>query len=117
MQVYVYLHAFQWLLFYYCCQHIKIEAGIAVGYVRLLEHIYTPFNETYRIAGNFGGKNSWRIALIMAFGGFYFGGWVTLYHYYIHSKMVTYVTDRNGSNVNTAESISNHSTSNEAGTS
>ena len=28
----------------------------------------------YRIAGNFGGKNIWRIALIMAFGGFYFGG-------------------------------------------
>ena len=32
----------------------------------------------YRIAGNFGGKNIWRIALIMAFGGFYFGGWVSL---------------------------------------
>ena len=30
---------------------------------------------------------------------------------------MTYVTDRNGSSVNTAESISNHSTSNEAGTS
>ena len=29
-------------------------------------------------AGNFGGKNIWRIALIMAFGGFYFGGWVSL---------------------------------------
>ena len=69
----------------------------------------------YRIAGNFGGKNIWRIALIMAFGGFYFGGWV--YHNYIHSKMVTYVTDRNCSSVNTAESVSNHSTSNEAGTS
>ena len=72
----------------------------------------------YRIAGNFGGKNIWRIALIMAFGGFYFGGWVSLlYHNYIHSKMVTYVTDRNGSSVNTAESVSNHSTSNEAETS
>ena len=32
----------------------------------------------YRIARNFGGKNIWRIALIMAFGGFYFGGWVSL---------------------------------------
>ena len=32
-------------------------------------------------------------------------------------KMVTYVTDRNGSSVNTAESVSNLSTSNEAGTS
>ena len=32
----------------------------------------------YRIAGNFGGKNIWRIALIMALGGFYFGGWVSL---------------------------------------
>ena len=30
--------------------------------------------------------------------------------------MVTYVTDRNGSSVNTVESVSNHSTSNEAGT-
>ena len=30
------------------------------------------------MAGNFGGKNIWRIALIMAFGGFYFGGWVSL---------------------------------------
>ena len=27
--------------------------------------------------------------------------------------MVTYLTDRNGSSVNTAESVSNHSTSNE----
>ena len=25
----------------------------------------------YRIAGNFGGKNTWRIALIIVFGGFY----------------------------------------------
>ena len=32
----------------------------------------------YRIAGKFGGKNIWRIAPIMAFGGFYFGGWVSL---------------------------------------
>ena len=32
----------------------------------------------YRIARNYGGKNIWRIALIMAFGGFYFGGWVSL---------------------------------------
>ena len=32
----------------------------------------------YLIAGNFGGKNIWRIALIMAFGGFYFGDWVSL---------------------------------------
>ena len=38
----------------------------------------------YRTAGNFDGKNIWRIALIVAFGGFYFGGWVTLYHNYIH---------------------------------
>ena len=50
----------------------------------------------YRMAGNFGGKNIWRIALIMEFGKFYFGGWVALYHNYIHSKMVTYVIDRNG---------------------
>ena len=35
-------------------------------------------NLHYRRAGNFGGKNIWRIALIMAFGGFYFGGWVSL---------------------------------------
>ena len=53
----------------------------------------------------------------MAFGGFYIGGWVSLYHNYIHSKMVTNVTDRNGCSVNTAEFVSNHSTSNEAGTS
>ena len=53
----------------------------------------------------------------MAFGGFYFGTWVTLYHNYIRSKMVTSVTDRNGSSVNTAESVSNHSALNEAGTS
>ena len=33
---------------------------------------------SYCIAGNFGGKNIWRIALIMAFGGYYFGGWVSL---------------------------------------
>ena len=33
---------------------------------------------TYRIAGNFGGKIIWRIALNNAFGGFYFGGWVSL---------------------------------------
>ena len=33
---------------------------------------------TYHIAGNFGRKNIWRIALIKAFGGFYFGGWVSL---------------------------------------
>ena len=32
----------------------------------------------YHIAGNFGGKDVWRIALIMAFGGFYFGSWVSL---------------------------------------
>ena len=32
----------------------------------------------YRIAGNFGGKNIWRIALIMAFSGFYFGSRVSL---------------------------------------
>ena len=33
---------------------------------------------TYRIAKNFGRKNIWWIALIMTFGGFYFGGWVSL---------------------------------------
>ena len=33
---------------------------------------------TYRIAGNVGGKNVWRIALIMAFAGSYFGNWVSL---------------------------------------
>ena len=30
----------------------------------------------------------------MVFGGFYFGGWGSLYHNDIHGKMVTNVTDR-----------------------
>ena len=40
-------------------------------------HLITA-NNTYSIAGNFGSKNIWQIALIMAFGGFYFGGWISL---------------------------------------
>ena len=39
------------------------------------------------MAGNFGGKIFWRIAENMAFGGIYFGGWASLSHNYIHTKM------------------------------
>ena len=93
------------------CVRVCCDMMLCVLCMHVCMHVW------YRIAGNFGRKNIWRIALIMAFGGFYFGGWGTLYHNYIHSKMVTYVTDWNGSSVNTAESVSNHSTLNEAGTS
>ena len=41
----------------------------------------------YRMAGNFGGKIFWRIAENMSFGGIYFGGWASLSHNDIHSKM------------------------------
>ena len=39
------------------------------------------------MAGNFGGKIFWRIAENMSFGGIYFGGWASLSHNDIHSKM------------------------------
>ena len=64
--------------------------------------MYSKFNIQYRIAGNFGGKNIWRIAQIVVFCGFYFGGWGSLHHNNIHGKMVTNVTDRNGCRINTA---------------
>ena len=41
----------------------------------------------YRMARNFGGKLVWQIAEIMTFGGIYFGGWASLSHDDIHSKM------------------------------
>ena len=41
----------------------------------------------YRMAGNFGGKIFWQIAEIMTFGRIYFGGWESLSHNDIHSKM------------------------------
>ena len=37
----------------------------------------------------FGGKIFWQIAENMSFGGIYFGGWASLIHNDIHSKMVT----------------------------
>ena len=46
------------------------------SYVYIL-YIYR-IARNFGIAGNFGGKNIWRIALIVAFGRFYFGGWVSL---------------------------------------
>ena len=39
------------------------------------------------MAGDFGGKIFWRIAEIMTFGRIYFGGWESLSHNDIHSKM------------------------------
>ena len=53
--------------------HTHTHIYIYCSYIQSLLNICTQ----YRIAGRFGGKNIWQIALIMAFGGFYFGGWVS----------------------------------------
>ena len=47
-------------------------------FVCFCEHAVYCTSAIYRMAGNIGGKNIWRIAEIMVFGGFFFDGWVSL---------------------------------------
>ena len=49
-----------------------VHVHVYCMYVYVFVHVCT-----YRIAENFGRKNILRVALIMAFGGFYFGDWVS----------------------------------------
>ena len=85
----------------YTCVYVCTHAGITSAYWVPWEVVFGPkappvendhhllptccmctcvsvFYTLYCMARNFGGKNIWRIALIMAFGRFYFGSWVSL---------------------------------------
>ena len=59
--------------------YLKERMGDYDGAYDILRKVrWAGSHSKYRIPGNFGGKNIWRIALIMALGGFYFGSWVSL---------------------------------------
>ena len=99
------------------CRGMKLHLPVSVALALSSIHLYTAqLHVTYRMAGNFGRKNIWRIALIIAFGGFYFGSWISLAIIIFIAKWFQMLQTKTVSSVNSAGSVSNHSNSNYTGT-